>query len=47
MLLLRWDTGKFKGRFGGMVRFMGGLRCNGRVTGVIITENRVKLKTVV
>ncbi len=27
LLLLRWDTGKIRNRFGGMGRFNGGLRC--------------------
>ncbi len=31
LLLLRWDTGKVKDRFGGMGRFKGGLRCKGWV----------------
>ncbi len=30
-LLLRWDTGKVRDRFGGMGRFKGGLRCKGWV----------------
>ncbi len=36
LLLLRWDMFKFRGRFGGMGRFMGGLRCKGWVNSVII-----------
>jgi len=35
-LLLRWDIGKVRDRFGGMGRFKGGLRCKGRVNSVII-----------
>ncbi len=27
LLLLRWDMGKVRDRFGGMGRFKGGLRC--------------------
>ncbi len=41
LLPLRWDTGKVRGRFGGMGRFKGGLRCKGWVNNVIrivITE---------
>ncbi len=34
LLLLRWDTGKVRDRFGGMVRFKGGLRCKGWVNRV-------------
>lgn len=26
LLVLRWDTGKCRDRFGGMVKFIGGLR---------------------
>ncbi len=29
LLLLTWDTGKVRDRFGGMGRFKGGLRCKG------------------
>ncbi len=36
LLLLRWDTGKVRDRFGGMGRFKGGLRCKGWVNSVII-----------
>ncbi len=36
LLLLRWDTGKVRHRFGGMGRFKGGLRFKGWVTSVII-----------
>ncbi len=36
LLLLRWDTGKVRVRFGGMGRFKGGLRCKGRVNSVIV-----------
>ncbi len=36
LLLLRWDTGKVRDRFGGMGRFEGGLRCKGWVNSVII-----------
>ncbi len=36
LLLLRWDTGKVRDRFGGMGRFKGGLRCKGWVNTVII-----------
>ncbi len=35
-LLLGWDMGKVRGRFGGMGRFKGGLRCKGWVNSVII-----------
>ncbi len=34
LLLLKWDTGKVRDRFGGMVRFKGGLRCKGWVNSV-------------
>ncbi len=37
LLLLRWDTGKVRDKFGGMGWFKGGLRCEGWVTSVIIT----------
>ncbi len=36
LLLVRWDTGKVRDRFGGMGRFKGGLRCKGWVNRVII-----------
>ncbi len=36
LLLLRWDTGKVRDRFGGMGRFNGWLRCKGWVNIVII-----------
>ncbi len=36
LLLLRWDAGKVRHRFGGMGRFKGGLRCKGWVNSVII-----------
>ncbi len=36
LLLLRWDTGEVRGRFVGMGRFKGGLRCKGWVNSVII-----------
>ncbi len=36
LLLLRWDTGKVRDRFGGMGRFKGGLRCKGWVKIVTI-----------
>lgn len=36
LLLLRWDTGKVRDSFGGMVRFNCGLRCKGWVNSVII-----------
>ncbi len=36
LLLLRWDTGTVRDRFGGMGRFKGGLRCKGWVNSVII-----------
>ncbi len=36
LLLLRWDAGKVRDRFGGMGRFKGGLRCKGWVNSVII-----------
>ncbi len=29
LLLLRWDTAKVRGGFGGIGRFKGGLKCNG------------------
>jgi len=35
LLLLRCDTGKVRDSCGGMCRFKGGLRCKGRVNGVI------------
>ena len=35
LLLLRCDTGKVRGRCGGMGPFKGGLRCKGRVNSVI------------
>ncbi len=37
MLILRWDTGKVRDRFGGVGRFKGGLRCKGSVKSVITT----------
>ncbi len=36
LLLLRWDTGKGRDRFGGMGRFKDRLRCKGWVNSVII-----------
>ncbi len=36
LLILRWDTGKVRDRFGSMGRFKGGLRCKGWVKSVII-----------
>ncbi len=36
LLLLRWDSGEVRGRFGGMGRFKGGLRCKRWVNSVII-----------
>ncbi len=36
LLLLRWETGKVRDRFGGMGMFKGGLRCKGWVNSVII-----------
>ncbi len=36
LLLLRWDTGEVRGRFGGMDGFKGGLMCKGWVNIVII-----------
>ncbi len=36
LLLLRWDTGKVRDRFGGMGRFKGGFRCKEWVNSVII-----------
>ncbi len=36
LLLLRWDTGKVRHRFGGMGGFKGGLRCKEWVNSVII-----------
>ncbi len=35
-ILLLWDTGKVRDRFGSMGRFKGGLRCKGWVNSVII-----------
>ncbi len=35
-LLLRWDAGKVRDRFGGMGRFKDGLRCKEWVNSVII-----------
>ncbi len=31
LLLLRWDTGKVRDRFGGMARLKSGLNCKGCV----------------
>ncbi len=39
LLLLRWDMGQVRARFGGMGRFKGGLRCKGWVNSVIINVN--------
>ncbi len=36
LLLLMWDTGKVRDRFGGMGWFKCGLRCKGWVNSVII-----------
>ncbi len=36
LLLLRWDTGKVRDRFGGMDMFKGGLRYMGYVNSVIV-----------
>ncbi len=36
LLLLRWNTGKVRDRFGGMGGFKGGLGCKGWVNSVII-----------
>jgi len=36
LLLLRWDTGRFRDRFGGMVRFKSGLRGKRRVNSEIM-----------
>ncbi len=36
LLLLRWDTGTVRVRFGGMGGFKGGLRCEGWINSVII-----------
>ncbi len=36
LLLWRWDACKVRGRFGGMGRFKGGLRCKRCVNSVII-----------
>ncbi len=36
LLLLRWDMGKVRDRFGGMGRFKGGLSCKGWANSVII-----------
>ncbi len=36
LMLLRWDRGKVKGRFGGLGQFKGGLRCKGWVNSEII-----------
>ncbi len=41
LLLLRWETGKVRDRFGGMGRFKDGLSCKGWVNSVtinVITE---------
>ncbi len=35
LLLLRWETGKVRDRFGGMGRFKGGLRCKEWVNSII------------
>lgn len=35
LLQLRWDTVKFRVKFGGMVRLKGGLLCKVRVNSVI------------
>ncbi len=43
LLLLWWDTGKVKDRFGGMGRFKGGLRCEGWVNSVIINVNTLQM----
>ncbi len=39
LLILRWDTGKVRDRFGGMGRFKGGLRCKGWLNSVITEIN--------
>ncbi len=36
LLLLRWDTGQVRDRFGGTGRFKGGLKCKRWVNSVII-----------
>ncbi len=36
LLLLRWDAGNVRDRFGGLGRFKCGLRCKGWVNSVII-----------
>ncbi len=36
LLLLRWDRGKARGRFGGMGKFRGGLMCNRWINSAII-----------
>ncbi len=36
LLLVTWDMGKVRNRFGGMGRCKGGLRCKGWVNRVII-----------
>ncbi len=41
LLLLKWDTGQVRDRFGGMGWFKGGLRCKGWVNSVftnVITD---------
>ncbi len=40
LLVLRWDTGEVRDRFGGLGRFKGGLRCKGLVNSVIICNYR-------
>ncbi len=34
--MLRWDAGEVRGRFGGIGRFQGGLRCKRWINSVII-----------
>jgi len=38
-LLLRWDTGKVRDRFGHMDRLKSGLRCKRRVNTIIVICN--------
>ncbi len=48
LLLLRWDMGKVRNRFGGMGRFKGGLRYKGGLNNLIInviTEMSTDLTT--
>ncbi len=42
LLLLRWDTGKVRDRFGGMGRFKGGLLCKRWINSAIIKVITIK-----